>query len=152
MPIVVYWRLRYALAPAWMAAAISRIRSLPAGIFMIQPIQTKPKTMAASAQRSAKMRPMDIFETLPKVAIESWGKSPRGLCPAPSTCRRRVHRGAIPPRRPEGSGRRFRQIRANPLLCQCAVQEVEPILPPVERVAVDVGGRAEDLAVDRLLR
>ena len=35
MPIVVYWRLRYAWAPAWMAAAISRIRSLPAGLAMI---------------------------------------------------------------------------------------------------------------------
>ncbi len=42
MPIVMYWRLRYACAPAWMAAAISCIRSLPAGFFMIQPIDTKP--------------------------------------------------------------------------------------------------------------
>ncbi len=42
MPIVVYWRLRYALAPAWIAAAISRIRSLPDGFFMIQPIETIP--------------------------------------------------------------------------------------------------------------
>ena len=42
MPIVMYWRLRYAWAPAWIAAAISRIRSLPVGFFMIQPIDTTP--------------------------------------------------------------------------------------------------------------
>ena len=32
MPMVRYWRLRYACAPAWIAAAISRIRSLPVGL------------------------------------------------------------------------------------------------------------------------
>ena len=40
--MVVYWRLRYACAPAWIAAAISRIRSLPAGLAMIHLIDTTP--------------------------------------------------------------------------------------------------------------
>ena len=35
MPIVVYWRLRYAWAPAWIAAAISCMRALPAGLARI---------------------------------------------------------------------------------------------------------------------
>ena len=39
MAIVRYWRLRYALAPAWMAAAISCIRGLPAGFARIVLIQ-----------------------------------------------------------------------------------------------------------------
>ena len=42
MPMVMYCRLRYACAPAWIAAAISRIRSLPAGLAMIQPMDTTP--------------------------------------------------------------------------------------------------------------
>ena len=42
MPIVMYWRLRYALAPAWMAAAISCMRALPAGFARIQLIDTTP--------------------------------------------------------------------------------------------------------------
>ncbi len=42
MPIVVYCRLRYALAPAWIAAAISCMRGLPAGLARIQLIETAP--------------------------------------------------------------------------------------------------------------
>ena len=42
MPIVVYCRLRYAFAPAWIAAAISCMRGLPAGLAMIQPIDQMP--------------------------------------------------------------------------------------------------------------
>ena len=40
--MVVYCRLRYACAPAWIAAAISRIRSLPVLFFMIQLTDTMP--------------------------------------------------------------------------------------------------------------
>src|SRR6202140_4030921 len=40
----------------------------------------------------------------------------------------------------------------NTLFCQCTVQKVEPILSPERLIAINVGRRAEDLAVDRLLR
>ena len=42
--------------------------------------------------------------------------------------------------------------RENTLFCQRPVQKVEPILTPERLVAIDVRRRAEDLAVDRLLR
>jgi len=42
MPIVMYWRLRYALAPAWTAAAISCIRAFPAGFARIQLMDRMP--------------------------------------------------------------------------------------------------------------
>ncbi len=58
MPIVVYWRLRYADAPCWMAAAISRIRSLPAGCATIHVIDQRPYRRASAAQASAKMSAM----------------------------------------------------------------------------------------------
>src|SRR5205814_9424820 len=42
--------------------------------------------------------------------------------------------------------------RKNTLFCQCPVQKVEPILAPEQFVAVDVGRRPEDLAINGLLR
>ena len=42
MRIVVYCRFRYALAPAWMAAAISCMRSLPAGRRRMADIEITP--------------------------------------------------------------------------------------------------------------
>ena len=56
--MVVYCRLRYAFAPAWMAAAISCMRASPAGFARIQLIQMKPNAIATTAQTSAKMRPV----------------------------------------------------------------------------------------------
>jgi hypothetical protein len=41
-PMVMYWRLRYAFAPAWMAWAISCIRALPAGLARIQLMEMTP--------------------------------------------------------------------------------------------------------------
>src|SRR5256885_5548311 len=46
--ITVYWRLRYAAAPSWIAAAISRIRSLPVGLARTRKIRTMAKATAAS--------------------------------------------------------------------------------------------------------
>src|SRR6202030_3972576 len=49
----------------------------------------------------------------------------------------------------------FQEIATEPentLFCQCTVQKVEPILSPERLIAINVGRRAEDLAVDRLLR
>src|SRR6266853_935910 len=40
----------------------------------------------------------------------------------------------------------------NTLFCQRTVQKVEPILSPERLIAINVGRRTEDLAVDRLLR
>ena len=40
--IVRYWRLRYARAPSWIAAAISCMRGLPAGLDRIQRIDQMP--------------------------------------------------------------------------------------------------------------
>jgi hypothetical protein len=42
MAMVVYCRLRYALAPAWMAAAISCMRALPAGSLRMAIIENTP--------------------------------------------------------------------------------------------------------------
>src|SRR5205814_1175197 len=42
--------------------------------------------------------------------------------------------------------------RKNTLFCQRPVEKVEPILAPEQFVAVDVGRRPEDLAIDGLLR
>ncbi len=42
MAMVVYWRFKYALAPCWMAAAISCIRSVPAGLASTHWIETMP--------------------------------------------------------------------------------------------------------------
>src|SRR6185437_14585063 len=44
--ITVYWRLRYADAPSWMAAAISRIRSLPVGMRNTMKMSTTAKATA----------------------------------------------------------------------------------------------------------
>ena len=46
--ITVYWRFRYAAAPSWIAAAISRIRSLPVGLARTRNIRTTAKATAAS--------------------------------------------------------------------------------------------------------
>src|ERR1043165_8441155 len=42
MEIVVYWRLRSAFAPAWMAAAMSCMRALPAGSLRMANIENTP--------------------------------------------------------------------------------------------------------------
>src|SRR5438067_13076820 len=60
MPIVVYCRFRYACAPAWMAAAISCMRGLPAGLARTQRMETAPYTIAATAQTSAKISALDM--------------------------------------------------------------------------------------------
>ena len=49
MPMVVYWRLRYACAPCCTASAISCMRELPAGFFRIQPIDSTPYNRASTA-------------------------------------------------------------------------------------------------------
>ena len=53
---------------------------------------------------------------------------------------------------PRGGVRVAGRRLANTLLCQFAVQKVEPVLSPEEFVAIDVRGGAEDLPVDRFLR
>ncbi len=40
--MVVYWRFRYAAAPSWIAAAISRMRSLPCGCFSTHCVSRRP--------------------------------------------------------------------------------------------------------------
>ena len=42
MPIVRYCRWRKAIAPSWIAAAISRMRSLPAGCLSTQNVKATP--------------------------------------------------------------------------------------------------------------
>src|SRR5689334_15804629 len=59
-----------------MASAISRMRSLPAGFFMIQPMDATPYAIAASAQTSAKMSHGDIVGS-PSTLCDEGGKPPR---------------------------------------------------------------------------
>ena len=42
MPIARYWRAKKAIAPSWIAAAISRIRWLPAGWASTQKVSAMP--------------------------------------------------------------------------------------------------------------
>src|SRR5215468_6403329 len=53
MKMVLYWRLRYAFAPAWMAAAISCMRALPAGRRRITVIEKTPYSTASTPEAIA---------------------------------------------------------------------------------------------------
>ncbi len=67
--IVVYWRFRYALAPAWMAAAISCMRSLPAGRRKMADIENTPYSTArtpAAIAAPSHMVALIIAGTSPK--------------------------------------------------------------------------------------
>ena len=48
IPIVVYWRFRYAPAPCWIAAAISCMRALPGDWARIQRTEKIPYRIAAT--------------------------------------------------------------------------------------------------------
>ena len=48
--IVTTWRLRYALAPSWMAPAISCIRSFPGEDLITERMRKKAKASPATAQ------------------------------------------------------------------------------------------------------
>ena len=62
--IVVYWRLRYAWAPAWMAAAISCMRALPAGSLRIAIIENTPyKTAITPAPIASHSHVVATMET-----------------------------------------------------------------------------------------
>ena len=87
MRMVLYWRLRYAWAPDWMAAAISCIRALPAGRRRIAAMENTPYSTASTpapiATHSHKVR--SIAKPPPKKAANySTAGSGHGLRPAVS--------------------------------------------------------------------
>ncbi len=57
IPIVVYWRRRYACAPSWMARERRCMTSLPGESASSERVVTTPYTTASSAQTTANTAP-----------------------------------------------------------------------------------------------
>ena len=66
-PMSVYWRLRYARAPSWIAAEIERIVSLPGESASSERAVTTPYTSAAPPQTSATSTPWFVRKLVKRV-------------------------------------------------------------------------------------
>src|SRR6266576_3867224 len=77
-----YWRLRYAAAPSWIARAISRMRSFPSGWRTSQAVRKIPYAIATPEQTSANSTAWSL-KKLPTISV-----------PTPSQGQRRVVPGA----------------------------------------------------------
>src|SRR5579862_7094594 len=113
-----------------MAAAISCMRGLPAGLARIQRVDTAPYTIAATAHTSAKISELDMnalpFFKNPDRETARVGAIPRER-EANGTRRRAAVAVLVPfPSAVPGLLEKSRS-RQNPLLCQLARGTVEPI-------------------------
>src|SRR4030095_3574219 len=114
-----------------MAAAISCMRGLPAGLARIHLIQMPPTMIATTAQTSAKIRPV-VMACYSLCNVMCSG--PSGLHKSPHLTVRGArlvkHGGAH--RSPRKRRPIFIQDDETTLFCQFAVEKVEPVLSPEE--------------------
>src|SRR5205823_2771324 len=67
--MTMYWRLRYAAAPSWMAAAIWIMRSLPGGLLRTYAVRMPAKTTATAPPPIARRTLESIYSPFLTVVL-----------------------------------------------------------------------------------